>query len=149
MPCDCLSRHHRFRRIVKSPCVVISRHDIVGPVVTSTLPRQGWPGWQPFPGWSLAAAPLAGAPRAGHWRPPLAHVALQLAPLRESRCGRLLALRAGRSPPCPQAPPFQAAVPMGRVLAVGGWPCMGASRRLYIPVFQIRMEKMEVKRPPL
>ncbi|RWW37905.1 hypothetical protein BHE74_00056925, partial [Ensete ventricosum] len=50
---------------------------------------------------------------------------------------------------------------LGRGIAVGGRPCMGAGRhssslpslrkwRWYIPVFQIRMEKMkEVKRPPL
>ncbi|RWV77005.1 hypothetical protein GW17_00062228 [Ensete ventricosum] len=53
-------------------------------------------GWQPL----------------ARWRPPLVRVALQPAPFRAPRCGRLPPLRAG----------------LGHDLVVGGRPCMGASR---------------------
>ncbi|RWW56317.1 hypothetical protein BHE74_00036978, partial [Ensete ventricosum] len=82
-------------------------------------------------------------------------------------CGWLSALRADRSRSCPQAPPLWATanasdvgLPCGlalaivgrlrRGLAVGGRPYMGAGRRSYNPIFQIRVENItEVKRPPL
>ncbi|RWW89194.1 hypothetical protein BHE74_00001830 [Ensete ventricosum] len=61
-----------------------------------------------------------------------------------------------RRQPCHGRPwlPLQVALIMAvhpcRWLGHGYRPCKGRGRRSYIPVFQIRMEKMkEVKRPPL
>ncbi|RRT55576.1 hypothetical protein B296_00018811 [Ensete ventricosum] len=115
MPCDCLSRHHRFRRIVVSPYVVISRHGIVG--------GRAGRGWQPFPGWSLAAAPLGGVSRAVapcnlaaggcHLRTPL--YSLPLYGRRATGdcypCGLAVALRARRRHPCELLPLRAAARP--------------------------------------
>ncbi|RWW39507.1 hypothetical protein BHE74_00055155, partial [Ensete ventricosum] len=101
--------------------------------------------------------------RAGRWWPPLACTDLQPALLREPRYGRLPPLRVGRNQQCPQAPPLRAG--LGRGLAWVADPTWGLTappshflhcenivrtRRLYIPVVQIWMEKMkEVKCPPL
>ncbi|RRT57973.1 hypothetical protein B296_00036450 [Ensete ventricosum] len=74
--------------------------------------------------------------RAGRWRSP---------PCKRAAGSR--PLRAGHSSPCPQAPPLWAG--LGRGLAIGGRPYMGAGRGwspLLLVAFAAKMQQKCVKR---
>ncbi|RWV95810.1 hypothetical protein GW17_00041527 [Ensete ventricosum] len=122
MPCDCRS-HHRFHWIVASPCVVISHHGIMGPVVTIILFSKGCPNPSfPLCATAAAAAPAQAVAALARWQPPYQGAAT---PAAGTSTGAALAGAAPTSGrPCRQQPLRVVPLPTGCLL-VGVEPVVG------------------------